>query len=59
MLVSRLSREIQVLDDLVDPGVVVAQTEVARLDPQRFAHGEERIEDELLRHDAERAARRR
>ena len=37
--------------------VVVAQPVVARLDAQRFAHGEERIEHEFLRHDAERAAR--
>ena len=45
------------VQDLVDPGVVVAEAEIARLDPQRLAHREERIEHELLRHHAERAAR--
>ena len=53
-----LVRQIQALDDLVDPGVVVAQTEVARLDAQRLAHSEERIEHQFLRHDAERSAAR-
>ena len=53
----RLVRQIQPLDDLVDPGIVVAQTEVARLDAQGLAHGEERIEHQFLRHHAERAPR--
>ena len=48
-----LRGEIEVVQDLVDPRVVVAQTEVARLDPERFANGEKRIENELLRHDPE------
>ena len=52
-----LRREVEVMQDLVDPVVVVAQAEVAGLDAQRLAHREERIEHELLRHDAERAAR--
>ncbi len=52
-----LVRQIEALDDLVDPGVVVAQPEVARLDAQRLAHGEERIEHQLLRHDAQGAPR--
>ena len=45
------------MQDLVDPVVVAAQAEVAGLEAQRLAHGEERIEHELLRHDAERAPR--
>ena len=45
------------MEDFVDPGVVVANAEIAGLDCERFAHGEERIEHELLRHDAQRAAR--
>ena len=53
-----LGGEIEVVHHLVDPGVVVADAEVARLDAQRLAHGEKRIEHELLRHHAERAARR-
>jgi hypothetical protein len=43
-------------EDLVDPVVVAADAEVARLDAQHFAHREEGIEDELLRHHAEVAA---
>ena len=57
MLASALSVRSRRCDDLVDPGVVVAQPEVARLDAQRLAHGEERVEHQLLRHDAERAPR--
>ena len=49
--------EVEIGHDLVDPRVVVAQPEVAGLDAQGFAHGEERIEHEFLRHHAERAAR--
>ena len=52
-----LRREIEVVQDLVDPRAVVADAEIAGLDRERLAHGEERIEHELLRHDAERAAR--
>ena len=51
--------EAEVGEQLVDPGVVVVDAEVAALDAQRLAHAEERIEDQLLRHDAEAAARRR
>ena len=59
MLASRLVGEAEVGEQLVDPGVVGVDAEVAALDPQRLAHGEERIEDQLLRHDAELPARRR
>ena len=52
-----LGGEVEVLQHLVDPGVVAAQAEVARLDAQRLAHGEERVEHQLLRHHAEHAAR--
>src|SRR5512132_1798790 len=45
------------VEELVDPGAVVAQAKIAGLDFQRLAHGEEGIEHELLRNDAERAAR--
>jgi hypothetical protein len=56
MLASALS-EVQVVEQLVDPGVVAAHAEVAALDAQRLAHAEERIEHQFLRHDAEVAAR--
>jgi len=45
------------VEDLVDPGVVARQAVVARGQPKRLAHGEERVEDQLLRHHAERAPR--
>ena len=57
MLLSALSVEVEALDDLVDPRVVVAQAEVAGLDAQRLAHAEEGIEHQLLRHHSESAAR--
>ena len=57
MLASALSARPRLVQQLVDPGVVVAHAEVAALDAQRLAHAEERIEHQLLRHDAERAAR--
>ena len=44
------------VQDLVDPVVVVANAEIAGLDLERFAYAEERVEDELLRHDAEQPA---
>ena len=56
---SRLVGQAQVGEQLVDPGVVVAQAEVAGLDLQHFARGEEWVEHQLLRHYAEHAARRR
>ena len=58
MLASRLVGQAQVGEQLVDPGVVVRDAEVAALDAQRLAHVEERVEDQLLRHDAELPARR-
>ena len=51
-----LAGEIEVLHHLVDPGGVIAHAVVTRLDRERFAHGEERIEHELLRHHPERLA---
>src|SRR5262249_49634344 len=50
-----LGGEIEMLHHLVDPGVVRADAEVARLQPQRLAHGEKGIEHQLLRHHAEQA----
>jgi hypothetical protein len=47
----------QVVEQLVDPVVVVGHAEVAALDAQRLAHREERVEHQLLRHDAQAAAR--
>ena len=47
----------QALEQLVDPGAVVAHTEVARLDAQSLADIEKRIEHQLLGHHAELAAR--
>ena len=52
----RLAGQVEVLHHLVDPRAVVAQAEVARLHGQRFAHREERVEHQLLRHHAQRAA---
>ena len=41
---------------LVDPGIVAAQAEVARLQAQRLAHGEKGVAGKLLRHHAQQAA---
>ena len=49
----RLRREVEVMQDLVDPRALLAQAEVTRLELERLAHAEERIEHELLRDDAE------
>jgi hypothetical protein len=46
----------QVVQQLVDPVVVALHAEVAALDAQRFAHAEEGVEHQLLRHDAQRLA---
>ena len=54
---ARLGAKREPLEELVDPAVVRAQSEIARLDLERLAHGEERIEDDLLRHDADGAPR--
>ena len=43
----------QVVQQLVDPGIVIAQTEIAGLEAQHFAHGEKGVVDQLLRHHAE------
>jgi hypothetical protein len=51
-----LVRQAEALQQFVDPGVVVLHPEIARLDPQGFPHAEERIEHQLLRHDAKLAA---
>ena len=42
---------------LVDPRIVAPQAVIARLQAQRLAHREERVEHQLLRHHAEHAAR--
>ena len=52
-----LVRQIEVGEDLIDPGIVVAKAEVAGLDTQGLAHREEGIEDQFLRHDAQQAPR--
>ena len=52
-----LGTQVQVGDHLVDPGVVVPQSEIAGLDPQRLAYREERIEHQLLGNHSEAAAR--
>ncbi len=49
----RLGREVQVMQDFVDPRVLVAQSEVAGLELERLAHAEKRIEHQLLRHHAQ------
>ena len=43
----------QALQQFVDPGFVVLDTKVARLDAQCFTHIEERIEHQFLRHHTE------
>ena len=57
MLASALSARPRLSQQFVDPGVVVLDAEVAGLDAQRLAHGEERIEHQFLRHHAELPAR--
>ena len=57
----RFIRERQFSEQFVDPVVqrhAARNTEVACLKLQRFTHREEWIEDDFLRHDPERAARR-
>ncbi|MNV46882.1 hypothetical protein D3C71_1387280 [compost metagenome] len=49
--------EAQVLQQLVNPGVVVLDTEVAGLETQCLAHVEKRIEHQLLGHHAQLASR--
>jgi hypothetical protein len=55
MFASVLGGQVEVLHHLVDPGIVAADAEVARLDAQGLAHREERVEHQLLRHHAEHA----
>ena len=43
----------QAVEQLVNPCIVVADAEVARLKAQRLAHIEKRVEHQLLRHHAE------
>src|SRR5437764_11535210 len=45
--------EVEVMQDLVDPGVVVADAEITGLYLERLAHRKERIENQLLRYDAQ------
>ena len=52
-----LRRQSEVRDDFVDPVVIAPQAEIARLDAQRLADGKERVEHELLWHDAQHPAR--
>ena len=52
-----LGAEIEVMQQFVYPLAVVPDAEVARLKIQRFANSKERVEYQLLRHDAKRAAR--
>ncbi len=47
----------EVFQQLVDPGIVVADAKVARLDAQGLAHIEKGVEHQLLRHDAQALAR--
>ena len=49
--------EVEAGEDLVDPGVVAADAEITRLQAQRFAHGEEGVEHQFLRHHAKLAPR--
>jgi hypothetical protein len=51
-----LGREIQVGENLVDPVVIVANSEVAGLYAQGLAHREERVKDQFLRHHAQQTA---
>ena len=49
--------EVEVPHHLVDPRAIVAHSEIARLEAQGLAHGEERIEYQFLRDDPEGATR--
>ena len=49
----RLVGQPQALQQFVDPGVVVANTKVARLKSQRFSHVEEGVKHQFLRNDAQ------
>ena len=49
--------QVEVVHHLVDPGIVVFQAKVTGLQAQRFAHGEERVEHQFLRHHAQLLAR--
>ena len=52
-----LVRQIEVGEDLIDPGIVVAKAKVTGLDTQGLPHREEGIEDQFLRYDAKQAPR--
>ncbi|MCY1545876.1 hypothetical protein D9M68_818390 [compost metagenome] len=47
----------QAREQLVDPGVVVADAEIPRLETQRFTHVKKGIKHQFLRHHTERTAR--
>ena len=53
---ARFVGQAQAVQQFVDPSVVVLDPEIPRLDAQRFAHGEKRVEHQLLRHHAQQAA---
>ena len=40
------------LENLIDPRAIVAQSKIAGLNPQRLAHAKKRIEHQFLRHHA-------
>src|SRR4029079_2074477 len=50
--------QVEVMQDFIDPGALIAQSEIARLEFERLADAEKRIENQFLRHDAQIAARR-
>ena len=52
-----LGREVEVVHHLINPGIIVVNPEVAGLHAQRFTNGEERIKDQLLRHNTNALAR--
>src|SRR5688572_10949913 len=51
----RFVGEIEVVKHLFDPGAVVTDTEVSRLNRQRLTHSEKRVEYQFLGHHAESA----
>ena len=45
--------ETQVFEQFINPGVIVFDTKIARLNPQNVAHFEKGVKHQLLRHDTQ------
>ena len=49
--------EIKLGQELINPGIVLFNPEITRLEAQNFTHRKERIKHQFLRHNPERTAR--